>query len=130
LKFSSLPGKIFGQHLFKGEKFAMPRITTYGVPVAVVKKISRAMVDELAQVTSTPREHFSLRVNCDVAVFDGAEIAPDAFVEVCLFERGDVVEDRIAGIVTRHLQEAGFSSVEVYLTQLLRRKYFENGQHY
>lgn len=108
----------------------MPRITTYGVSTDIIKKISRELISELAEITNTPRDHFNIRVNLDAFVFDGEEATPDAFVEVCLFNRSEAIEDSIAATITKHFHAGGIASVDVYLTQLNRRKYFENGSHF
>jgi hypothetical protein len=102
----------------------------YGVPVEVVKKISKPLIDDLAAVTGTPRDYFSIQVCQDLFIFDDSEVKPDPFVELSLFERGESIEDTLVNKVTEHLVGQGFRSVEVYINHLTRRRYFENGKHF
>jgi hypothetical protein len=102
----------------------MPRVAEYGVSVDIVKRLSRELVNDLASVTGTSRDHFSIQVNSDTFLFDVAEVQPDVFVEFGLFERDSTVEDKMARIVTTHVQQAGIASVEFYLNHFSRRRYF------
>ena len=105
----------------------MPRITTHAIPLETVCRASGAMLDELEALLKVPREHFALAVREDPFVRDGAVVAGDPFVEVCLFDRGQAAEDHVARIITDHLQRAGCLHVDVYLTRLERHRYFEDG---
>ncbi len=108
----------------------MPHITLHGISLDLAKRVSAPLLDDLAALTGTPRDHFSIRVNRDTFVFDGVEVEPDPFVEIGLFERDSAIEDAMAAKVTEHLRSAGITSVEVYLNHFARRRYFENGSHF
>ncbi len=108
----------------------MPRMATFGISVEVVKRLSRPLIDDLVALTKVPRDHFTIQVNNDIFVHDGVEVLPDPFVEICLFERGESTEDAFAKIVTKHFQDNGVTSIDVYITHLERRRYFENGNHF
>ena len=106
----------------------MPRLTTHGIPLATVRRASRALVDELAALLQVPREHFTLEVSEHPFVVDGEVGATHPFVEVALFDRGRAAEDALARALTRHLREAGCAGVDVYLRHFERGRYYEDGE--
>lgn len=106
----------------------MPRISTHAIPLDVVRRASRALVDELVSLTGVSREHFSLEVCEHPFVRDGEVVTSHPFVEVALFDRGTKIEDAVARAITRHLREAGCPSVDVYLMRLERHRYYEDGE--
>ncbi len=106
----------------------MPRITTSAIPIEVVRRASKPLVDELVALLNIPREHFAIEARQDASVRDGEVVPGDPFVEVSLFEREPGIEDRIARIVTRHLQAAGCPHLDLYLTRLERHRYYEDGE--
>lgn len=106
----------------------MPRITTHAIPLEVVRKASRGLVDELEALLKIPREHFAIQVREDPHIQDGEVVSGLPFVEVALFDRGPETEDRIARLVTRHLQEAGCPHLDLYLVRLERPRYYEDGE--
>lgn len=108
----------------------MPRLTTYGINSKIVKKVCCPLADDLAHLLGIPREYIAFRVNQDLFIQDGEEVQGDPFVEVCLFDRGQEKEDEIAKIVTKHFRAQGCEAIDVYLTRLERRRYFENGEHF
>lgn len=106
----------------------MPRITTHAIPLEVVRKAGGPMTEELAALLGVPREHFAIEVRNDPFVQDGALVPGDPFVEVALFDRGAEAEDRVARIITRHLQAAGCPHLDLYLRRLERPRYYEDGE--
>lgn len=106
----------------------MPRITTHAIPIETVQQASRAMVDELEALLKIPREHFAIEVREDAFVIDGDVVRGLPFVEVALFDRGPELEDRMARLITRHLQEAGCPHLDLYLIHLERPRYYEDGE--
>jgi hypothetical protein len=108
----------------------MPRITTHAIPLEVVQRASRALVDELAALTGVSRAHFTIEVRRDPFVLDGEIVAGDPFVEIAMFARGEETEDAVAQAVTRHLAAAGAPAADVYVTRLEKRRYYEDGKHF
>lgn len=106
----------------------MPRITTHAIPLESVRLASTSMVEELATLFGVPREYFAIEVCANPFVSDGEVIDSHPFVELALFDRGSEVEDRAAKIITRHLRDAGCTSLDLYLIHLERRRYFEDGE--
>lgn len=108
----------------------MPRLTTYGLEVELVKKVSQPLATELAQLFGIPRELIALQVNQDLFIQDGQEQKGSPFLELCLFDRGQEKEDQAVQLITKHFKEQGCPELDVYLTKLERRRYYENGQHF
>ena len=72
----------------------------------------------------------TIQVNRDIFIHEGAERSGDAFIEICLFDRGQEKEDQIAKTVTNAFKNAGVPALDIYLTNLEKRRYFENGEHF
>ncbi|OFZ18335.1 MAG: hypothetical protein A2X94_12335 [Bdellovibrionales bacterium GWB1_55_8] len=108
----------------------MPRITTYAISFETVKKASSAIQEQISSLLSLPSEYVTIAVNADTFIQDGAVVQGSPFVEICLFDRGEEQEDAIAHVVTAELRKSGCGDVDVYLTKLERRRYFENGKHF
>ncbi len=106
----------------------MPRIATQAIPLEVVLRASGPLVAELSSLLGIPAEHFALEARNDPFVREGAVVAGDPFVEVALFDRGAEAEDRVARIITRHLQAAGCPHLDLYLRRLERPRYYEDGE--
>lgn len=108
----------------------MPQLIFKGVEQARVQAISKALVDELQQLVDCPRDYFTLEVPQTAHVFDGEYVAVSPLIQVNWFDRGQAVQDRVAQAITRHLQQAGCSQVDVFFVPLAAAQYYENGVHY
>lgn len=108
----------------------MPRITTYAIPLETVKKAATAIQNQVASMLSLSPEYVTLAVNNDTFIYKGEVTQGYPFVEICLFDRGPEKEDAIARLVTTELRKAGCKDVDVYLTRLEKRRYFENAEHF
>ena len=108
----------------------MPQLTFKSIPRQNVIDMSKALVDELEVAIGCPREYFTLEHVDSVFIKDGS-IAPDyPLVFVALFDRGEEVQDKVAQIITDHVQRAGYPNVDVIFTLLERSRYYENGVHF
>ncbi len=108
----------------------MPRFTTYGLDIFSVQKFSSELIKESAALFACPSEYVTLQVNQDLFVSEGKVVKGDPFIEICLFEREQEKEDELALLVTKLLKCYDISSVDIYLTHLSRRRYYENGEHF
>lgn len=106
----------------------MPRITTHAIPLEIVQRASGPIAADIAALLGIPEEYTTLEVRNDSFVRGGAVVAGDPFVDVWLFDRGAETEDRVARLITRHLQEAGCPQLDLYLHRLERPRYYENGE--
>lgn len=108
----------------------MPQVKMRGVETEIVRKLSNKLIDELAVLTQSPRDYFTLEVIHSTYVMDGA-IAPGyPFVEIAWFDRGQEVQDQVAQAINRILKGAGYPSVDIMFTTLEKSRYYENGEHY
>lgn len=106
----------------------MPRIATTAIPIEIVRRASKPMLDELEALLDIPRAYFSIEVRQNPFVMDGEIVPGHPFVEVSLFDRGPEAEDRIARVITHHLQAAGCPNLDLYLIHLERCRYYEDGE--
>lgn len=108
----------------------MPHIIIKGMKTVDVKTISRAMIDELEVIVGCPREYFTLEAVETNFISDGEQIVKDPFVQVNWFDRGQEVQDKTAGAITKHICIAGYKNVELFFIMLEKNNYYENGIHF
>jgi Domain of unknown function (DUF1904) len=113
-----------------GECYIMPILRLKGMKVENTCKISKELIDELQELIQCPRDYFSLAVDQSVYVFDGEIVEGPAMVEVAWFDRGQEVQDKAAKIITKYVNSAGYSNVDVIFLSLEETKYYENGEHF
>jgi hypothetical protein len=105
----------------------MPQLTVRGIPADVLKTLSGAMVEELAELCGCGTDNFTIDALQVQSVFGGIQGDAYPFVEVAWFDRGRELRDRFAAVVTRHVQEAGISEVEVAFKTYRTEEYYING---
>lgn len=108
----------------------MPILKFSAINVKDVKTISKELVDDLQILTGSPREYFTLEVINSVYIKDGAETIGPPIVEVCWFDRGQVIQDGAERIITRSIQSVGYPDVDVIFTIFREESYYENGKHF
>ncbi|WP_219835518.1 DUF1904 family protein [Paenibacillus sp. R14(2021)] len=106
----------------------MPQLTMRGINVSEVMKISTALVEELAQICKCSKDNFTIDCLTTTSIFDGAAIPTYPFVEVAWFDRGQAVQDGVAGAITNHLLLTGIPEVEVAFKVYRETHYYANGQ--
>lgn len=121
-RFSLLP-------ISKGGYF-MPVLRFKAIALNDLCKISKILVDDLQEVTKTPREHFTLEVPKSVYIKDNNIIDGPPMVEVFWFDRGQEVQDHVAKILTKYVQSCGYPEIDVIFTLWERSRYYENGEHF
>jgi hypothetical protein len=99
-----------------------------GIEAAKIQPISKAMVDELAQIVGSPRNLFTIECFATTRVQDGEIVAGEPFVDVAWFDRGPEVQDRVAECITRFVHQAGYESVDMYFTLMEKNRYYDNGK--
>lgn len=108
----------------------MPQIKLRGIETELVRKVSKQLIDELAILTLSPRDDFTLEVIHSTFVMDGDVVLGYPFVEVAWFDRGQETQDQVAQAISQLLHEAGCTSVDIMFTILDKLRYYENGVHY
>lgn len=108
----------------------MPQIKMRGIETGIVRKLSKQLVDELAILTQSPRDYFTLEVIHSTFVMDGDVVPGYPFVEIAWFDRGQEIQDQVAQAISGLLNQAGYPSVDIMFTVLEKPRYYENGEHY
>ena len=108
----------------------MPQIIFKGTEEADIINISKELLDELEKQTEIPRDYFTLEYVETVYIMDGERIKLYPLIEIIMFDRGEEIKDKIAGITDRLLRKEGYEQIEIYFTDLKKRDYYENGEHY
>lgn len=106
----------------------MPQLTVRGVSSETLVQVSRELIEELAQICECGTDNFTLDYLPVVSVFGGEVVQTYPFVEVAWFERGQVVQDKLAAALTCHLQQAGVAEVEVAFKVYRETAYYINGR--
>lgn len=105
----------------------MPHIVARGISVEQMSKISTSLVEQLAAACECGRDNFMLECIHVTSVFDGGQVKTFPFIEVAWFERGHVIRNRVAAILTEHVQSLGIAEVEVAFRTYREDSYYING---
>ena len=108
----------------------MPQIKMRGIETETACKLSKQLIDELAVLTQSPRDYFTLEVIHSTFVMDGDVVPGYPFVEIAWFDRGQEIQDQVAKTISGLLNQAGHPSVDIMFTVLEKLRYYENGEHY
>lgn len=92
--------------------------------------MSKGLTDELQALLDVPREYFTIEHVDSMFIMDGKVAAEYPIINVYWFDRGQVIEEKVAKIITRHVQAAGYKDVDVIFTILEKSRYYENGEHF
>jgi hypothetical protein len=108
----------------------VPQLIFKGISVEQVKKISSPLVKELANLCQCETDNFTLEIIHSAFVFNQNEVEGFPFIEVKWFERGQEIQDRFAGIITKHLQSIDIAELEVAFSVFLESAYYLNGKNF
>lgn len=108
----------------------MPQIKIKGMKVEEICKISSEMIDELENLLKCPRDYFTIECINSIFIKDGSVTESYPFVEVGWFDRGQVVQDSTAKIISKFINGAGYKNVDIIFTTFKENDYYENGQHF
>jgi hypothetical protein len=108
----------------------MPQLIVKGITVQQVKEISSVLVQELADLCQCDTDNFTLEIPHSTFVFNQEEVRGFPFIEVKWFERGQVVQDEFAKIITKHIYSLGIDEVEIAFTVFLESAYYLNGKSF
>ncbi|EHQ90874.1 DUF1904 domain-containing protein [Desulfosporosinus youngiae] len=108
----------------------MPQIKIRGIGTNTILKLSSQLIDELALLTNSPKDDFTLEVINSTFIQNGEIVSGYPFVEVAWFDRGQEAQDQVAKTISRLINQAGCPSVDIMFTILEKPRYYENGEHY
>lgn len=108
----------------------MPILTLRAVKEHEVIRISSALIDELEALLECPRDYFTLELKRSTFIKDGEICNGYPIVDVSWFDRGQEIQDKAASIITKHIRELGYDTVDVIFHVLEEKLYYENGVHF
>lgn len=108
----------------------MPQIRIRGIETEKVIEISKAMTDELEDIIKCPRNYFVIECIGSTFVMDGEITTGYPIIEISWFDRGQIVQDKVAQVVTKYIQYIGYINVDIIFKVLEESGYYENGVHF
>lgn len=108
----------------------MPILRLRAIEPKKICTISKGLVDELQDLIKCPRDSFTLEAVQSEFIKDGEFVDGYPLVEISWFDRGQEIQDKTAGIITKYVQSIGYDDVDVVFKALDKNKYYENGKHF
>lgn len=109
----------------------MPHLRFRGLEKNELLEISSNILEDISELTSTPKDHFTMEYIESIFIFDGKENGNRyPFVSVDWFARGEEMMEKTARIITNAIKKYGYEDVAVYFTDLEKARYYENGEHF
>lgn len=108
----------------------MPQLQFKGIKKEGICRISKELIDELQEILQCPRDYFTLEVMNNPYIFDGEEVEGYPMIEIKWFDRGQEIQDTIAKVITKKINQLGYKAVDIFFTILEDNKYYENGKHF
>lgn len=110
----------------------MPHLRFRGIAREPLARLSGQLVQDLSTLTGAPVAHFTLELVASEFIIAGQTVPGYPFVELMWFDRGQVVQDQAAQLITQAVkaQLGAEQDVAVIVLPLTRTAYYDNGQHY
>jgi hypothetical protein len=108
----------------------MPIMKIHTIKKEDVVAISTSLINELESLLKCPRNYFVLEVVTNTVIMDGAQVQGLPRIEVYWFNRGQVIQDAFAQIVTNKVHQVGYENVDVLFFELHQESFYENGTHF
>lgn len=103
----------------------MPQLIVKGLTREALRALSLTLPEELSRISDTPLDYFTLELSENIAFSQGKEATLYPLVEVKQFDRGLLVERKMARAIQKAIRAEGYDEVEVYFIHLDRERYFE-----
>ena len=108
----------------------MPQIIFKGIDEDKVKKISKELPHNLAVLTNTQEDWFTIEYMPIKYFINGEQASGYPVVNVNWFDRGLDMQDKVALEITKVVQNEGYEIVDVIFNIFEKRNYYENGEHF
>ena len=105
----------------------MPQILIRNVQQQELEGIVEPLIEELASLTGSPIDYFSVELLQNTIISKSA-VYP--MVQINWFKREQLVQDKVAKAIDRHLRALGYLQIDVYFVILQEVDYYDNGEHY
>lgn len=110
----------------------MPHIRARGIEVEAVQKVAGHIVEQLAEVTETPNDHFTFEYISSQFLTSGGASPAYPYIEVLWFDRGQEMKSTVAVIIDKALRTVvdKNTDITVVFSDLNGTDYYENGTHF
>lgn len=103
----------------------MPQLVFKGIRQEDVCKLSLTLAKELAEISDTPEDYFTLEYAPRVYYAKGEQMKMYPLVEVLQFKRADEVEEKMARHIQKRIYELQYQECEVYFLHIHHQDYYE-----
>lgn len=109
----------------------MPHLRLYAVSETVAETLSETLIPELAQLTQTQTEEFTLQLVHGQFYQAGKPCQGNPQVEVIWFDRGLHIQNQCAKAITNALLPYySETNIQVAFSILAQKQYYINGAHF
>lgn len=105
----------------------MPRIECRAINEDMIKQVSTALSDELAEACGIARGTFSYAMISGEVIVDGEWVPAKPYIRVWWFTRPAETQKIAADIISKHFQKAGLEAVTVYFESIDRERSYKYG---
>ncbi|MDB1144731.1 MAG: DUF1904 family protein [Alcaligenaceae bacterium] len=102
----------------------MPQLIFKGVKAKDVAEISKELPHQLAKISDTPLDYFTLERPDTNYFFDGKPFDMYPLIEVIQFDRGVEIERQMAKAIQEAVKKCNYEQCEVYFTHIGREDYY------
>lgn len=107
----------------------MPALKLKSIDPKKAITISKILIDELQETIKCPRDYFTIELIQSKFIIDGGYVEGPQVVEISWFDRGQETQDKVAKIITKHINSIGYENVDIIFHILEKSRYYENGEH-
>lgn len=108
----------------------MPALKLKSIDPKKAITISKILIDELQETIKCPRDYFTIELIQSQFIIDGGYVEGSPVVEISWFDRGQETQDKVAKIITKHINSIGYENVDIIFNILENSRYYENGEHF
>ncbi len=108
----------------------MPALKLKSIDPKKAITISKILIDELQETIKCPRDYFTIELIQSQFIIDGGYVDGSPVVEISWFDRGQETQDKVAKIITKHINSIGYENVDIIFNILENSRYYENGEHF
>jgi len=108
----------------------MPQLLIKGIASDKICKISKPLVEELANLCECGTDNFIIECLHSTAIFDGKVVDSFPFIEVKWFERGIEIRDQFAEIISKFILTLNIPEFEIAFIPYKEDSYYLNGKRF
>ena len=110
----------------------MPHIRARGIDQKTLEGIAEEIVVQIAKVTQTPHDHFTVEHIQSAYIAKGGASGVYPFIEVLWFDRGQETKTKVASIIDSALRPVvgEKTDITIVFSDLRGQDYYENREHF